>query len=392
MTENSQAPLAVIAIRQVEKSTGASRNAFEQAVALKALGYRVVILAERGRPELAERFGAKLVLLWRWPFKGAFRRFWFNRRVQAWCRHHRPAMLVSHGDVETPDVVYMHNCVHLANQCIHGHDLSPSHEVAAIHDHILKEGKFRRLAVNSRLMAVDLRDRYGINESQIEISYPGYDPEIFNVERATAGGSVRRRELGIEDDTRLIGLITSGNFTKRNVAGFVEMAAALNLRLPGRCRFLVVGKDDFAAYQRQAEQAGIAECFIWRTTVSDVETLYGALDIFVLPAHIEEFGRVALEAMACGTPVLLSSTTGAAELLEADHADLILESRDTQAWVDLLERMLSLNEEELDTLGMKLGGLVVDYSYRKQTEKLKYSFNKLAKGNVKLHESHGNNF
>lgn len=377
MTENSQAPLAVIAIRQVEKSTGASRNAFEQAVALKALGYRVVILAERGRHELAERFGAKLVLLWRWPLKGAFRRFWFNRRVQAWCRRHRPAMLVSHGDVETPDVVYMHNCVHLASQCIHGCDLSPSHEVATIHDQILKEGRFRRLAVNSRLMAVDFRDRYGIDESQIEISYPGYDPEIFNVERATAGRPLRRRELGVEGDTWLIGLITSGNFIKRNVAGFVEMAAALNQRLPGRCRFLIVGKDDFAPYQRQAEQAGMAEHFIWRTTVSDVETLYGALDIFVLPAHIEEFGRVALEAMACGTPVLLSSTTGAAELLKADHTDLILESRDTKAWVDRLERMLSLDEEELEILGMKLGDLVVDYSYRQQTEKLKYSFKML---------------
>lgn len=372
MTEDSQAPLAVIAIRQVEKSTGASRNAFEQAIALKALGYRVAILAERGRRELAEAAGAELVRLKRWPFKGPFRRFWFNRRVQAWCRRHRPAMLVSHGDVETPDVVYMHNCVHLASQRIHGRDLPPGHEVAAIHDHVLKGGKFRRLAVNSRMMANDFRDRYGIDESRIEISYPGYDPEIFNLERATAGRPVRRRELGIDDDTRLIGLITSGNFTKRNVAGFVEMAAGLDQRLPGRCRFLVVGKDDFSPYQRQAEQAGIAERFIWRTTVSDVETLYGALDIFVLPAHIEEFGRVSLEAMACGTPVLLSSTTGAAELLEADHADLILESRDTKAWVDRLERMLE--EPSLDSLGTNLSHLVIDYSYRQQTEKLRSSF------------------
>jgi len=372
VTSDLQASLAVIAIRQVEKSTGASRNAFEQAVALKALGYRVVILAERGRHELAERFGAELVLLWRWPFKGPFRRFWFNRRVQAWCRRHRPALLVSHGDVETPDVVYMHNCVHLASQLIHGRNLPAGHEVAAIHDHVLKGGKFRRVAVNSRMMANDFRDRYGIDESRIEISYPGYDPEIFNLERATAGRPVRRRELGIGDDTQLIGLITSGNFTKRNVAGFVEMAAGLEQRLPGRCRFLVVGKDDFLPYQRQAEQAGIGEHFIWRTTVSDVETLYGALDIFVLPAHIEEFGRVSLEAMACGTPVLLSSTTGAAELLEADHGDLILDSRDTDAWVDRLERML--NEEDLKILGQSLAAQVTDFSYQKQTEKLKSSF------------------
>ncbi|WP_295035479.1 glycosyltransferase, partial [Salinicola sp.] len=131
MTEDPQAPLAAIAIRQVEKSTGASRNAFEQAAALKTLGYRVTILAERGRRELAEAAGAELVRLKRWPFKGPFRRFWFNRRVQAWCRRHRPAMLVSHGDVETPDVVYMHNCVHLASQRIHGRDLPAGHDYPA---------------------------------------------------------------------------------------------------------------------------------------------------------------------------------------------------------------------------------------------------------------------
>ncbi|WP_110693599.1 glycosyltransferase family 4 protein [Salinicola halophyticus] len=372
MTEDSQVPLAVIAIRQVEKSTGASRNAFEQAAALKALGYRVVILAERGRRELAEAAGAELIRLKRWPFKGPFRRFWFNRRVQAWCRRHRPAMLVSHGDVETPDVVYMHNCVHLASQRIHGRDLPAGHEVAAIHDHVLEGGKFRRVAVNSRMMAQDLRTRYGIDDSRIEISYPGYDPDVFNLERASAGRASRRGELGVDDETWLIGLITSGNFTKRNVAGFVEMAAELEPRLAGKCRFLVVGKDDFSPYQRQAEQAGVAERFIWRTTVSDVETLYGALDVFVLPAHIEEFGRVSLEAMACGTPVLLSSTTGAAELLETDHADLILESRDTQAWVARLEGMLEASD--VKALGLTLSRLVGDYSYRCQNEKLRHSF------------------
>nr|WP_281506013.1 glycosyltransferase family 4 protein [Chromohalobacter nigrandesensis] len=370
--------MAVIAIRQVEKSTGASRNAFEQATALKTLGYRVVILAERGRRELAEAAGAELVRLKRWPFKGPFRRFWFNRRVQAWCRRHHPTMLVSHGDVETPDVVYMHNCVHLASQRIQGRELPEGHEVAAIHDRVLQSGKFRRLAVNSRMMAEDFRDRYGIDESRIEISYPGYDPEIFNLQRAAVGREARRRELGVDDDTWLIGLVTSGNFTKRNVAGFVDMAAGLEKRLPGQCRFLVVGKDDFSPYQHQAEQAGIAERFIWRTTVSDVETLYGALDVFVLPAHIEEFGRVALEAMACGTPALLSTTTGAAELLELNHADLMLESRDIGGWVDRLEQMLK--DDNLGALGAALSTLVTDYSYRCQTEKLKISFQQLEQG------------
>ena len=375
MTRDSHKPLAAIAIRQVEKSTGASRVAMNQAEFLAGRGYRVVILAERGRPALAERLGAELVRLWRWPLKGPFRRFWFNRRVQGWCRRQRPALLVSHGDVETPDTVYMHNCVHLASRLIHGRDLPAGHEVAAIHDHVLGRGKFRQVAVNSRLMAEELCERYGIATTKIEIIYPGYDPTVFNLERARGDRHARRQALGAGDDTFLIGLITSGNFTKRNVAGFVEMAAALTQRLPGRCRFLVVGKDDSAPYRQQAAAAGIADAFEWHSTVSDVETLYGALDLFVLPAHIEEFGLVGLEAMACGTPVLLSRTTGAAELIEEAHADLILDSRDIQAWVARIERLIE--QDDLTTLGDSLSKLASAHSHGRQAEKLGRAFHAL---------------
>jgi UDP-glucose:(heptosyl)LPS alpha-1,3-glucosyltransferase len=369
--------LAAIAIRQVEKSTGASRNAFEQADALTALGYRVVILAERGKPELAREHGAELVRLWRWPFKGAYRRFWFNRRVQAWARRHTPDLLVSHGDCESPDTVYLHNCVHLASQCIHGRDLPENHEVAAIHDHVLNGGKFRQVAVNSRMMGDDLVERYAISPDKIEISYPGYDPVQFTPERARAGREAQREALGVSGEEQLIGLVTSGNFTKRNVAGFVAMAALMEQASPGRYRFLVVGKDDAAPYQQQAQVAGVAERMIWRSTIAEVETLYGALDLFVLPAHIEEFGRVALEAMACGTPVLLNARVGSAELLD-DHPSLVMaaQSSPTQ-WA---ERCTHLLESDSDALSRTLAALATGYSHQAQNLKLKASFETLMAG------------
>lgn len=369
--------LAAIAIRQVEKNTGASRNAFEQADALRALGYRVVILAERGKPELARAHGAELVRLWRWPFKGAYRRFWFNRRVQAWANRHAPDLLISHGDCESPDTVYLHNCVHLASQCIHGRELPGDHEVAAIHDHVLKGGKFRQVAVNSRMMGEDLVARYGIAPERIEISYPGYDPQQFTVERARAGRAVQREALGVAEDELLVGLVSSGNFTKRNVAGFVAMAALMEQASPGRYRFLVVGKDDAAPYQQQAQAAGVAERMIWRSTIPEVETLYGALDLFVMPAHIEEFGRVALEAMACGAPVLLNARVGSAELLD-DYPELVMAAESTpQQWA---ERCSHLLESDTQALSIALASLARNYSHQAQNLKLKASFEALMAG------------
>lgn len=371
----SNARQAAIAIRQVEKSTGASRVALAQAKLLNDLGFEVSLLVERGNADVVAEHGASVVKLWRWPFKGAFRRFWFNRRVQAWCRRHRPDVLLSHGDCETSDSLYLHNCVHLAEQYIRGRELPARHEVASIHDHVLGGGKFRQVVVNSRLMGNELTHRYGIEPTKIEVSYPGYDPQQFNEQRARADRTARRESLGVAEDEKLIGLVTSGNFAKRNVKGFVEMAAELQRRAPGRYRFLVVGKDKAAAYQQQAKEAGVAERMIWRSTMPDVETVFGALDLFVLPAHIEEFGLVVAEAMACATPVLVSDRVGASELLADGYPDLVMPHGATCAeWAD---RMGALLDQEDSSIGGELATYVQQYSYIAQREKLRQSLQRL---------------
>lgn len=372
----SRARRAAIAIRQVEKSTGASRVALAQATLLNDLGFEVSLLVERGNAEAVASHGASLVKLWRWPFKGAFRRFWFNRRVQSWCRRNRPDVLLSHGDCETADTLYLHNCVHLAEQYIRGRELPAQHEVASIHDHVLGGGKFRQVVVNSRLMGNELSHRYGIDPAKIEVSYPGYDPQQFNVNRARANRTSMRQELGVDKDEKLIGLVTSGNFAKRNVRGFVEMAAELQRQAPGRYRFLVVGKDKAAKYQQQAQDAGVAERIIWRSTMPDVETVFGALDLFVLPAHIEEFGLVVAEAMACATPVLVSDRVGASELLADTYPDLVMHHEASSAeWAG---RMGMLLDQEETAIGGELANYVQQYSYIAQREKLKESLQRLA--------------
>lgn len=376
---HSSSPLAAIAIRQVENHTGASRNAFEQTKALKELGYQVVILAERGNYKQVERKGAYLVKLPRWPVKGPFRRFWFNSRVRAWCKRNRPNLLISHGDAESCDVIYMHNCVHLASQRINGTLLPKNHETASIHDHILKKKNFKLIVVNSILMAKDLQQRYDINEAQIEVGYPGYEQDIFNVNRAQEPRRKKRFELGVNEGDYLIGLITSGDFKKRNVAGFIEICKEVNNVIPNRCRFLVVGKDNPKPYQLQTEKAGIENLFIWRPTVPNVEHFYGALDAFVLPAHIEEFGRVALEAMACGTPVLLSSWVGASELIRGPFPNLVIDTNDRKKWA---EKIISiLQDSNRYSMGIELASFASNYSHHHQLQNLKNSFRSLEKVN-----------
>lgn len=377
MTSHTLTPLAAIAIRQVEKNTGASRVALGQIEALRQLGYKVIILAEKGDAQRVQQAGGELKKLWRWPFKGAFRRFWFNRRVQAWCQRHHPQLLISHGDVVSPDIVFLHNCVHLAQSRIHGTSLPPRHEVATMHDFILNSENQALIAVNSKMMGDELQQRYQIPATRIKVNYPGYDAEQFNLETAQQLRDQQRQQLGLASDQKLIGLITSGNFKKRNVDGFIRIAAEVlkQAKETDPLKFLVVGKDDAAPYQQQCKEAGIQQHFIWLTPQQHVEALYAALDLFVLPAHIEEFGCVALEAMACGTPVLLSNWVGASEILKDHYSSLVVPDNDEAQWAMRINEML--NTSTLRATGHELAHLATQYSHQHQYEKLKSLFQSL---------------
>ena len=81
----------------------------------------------------------------------------------------------------------------------------------------------------------------------------------------------------------------------------------------------------------------------------DLVALYRATDLFVYPSLYEGFGLPALEAMACGTPVLASNTASLPEVV--GDAALTVDPRDEDALVSQLERGLT-DRELRDRLGV----------------------------------------
>jgi glycosyltransferase involved in cell wall biosynthesis len=69
----------------------------------------------------------------------------------------------------------------------------------------------------------------------------------------------------------------------------------------------------------------------------DVPTLYSAADVLAHPAHLEGFGLTPLEAMACGTPVVVSAATSLPEVV--GEAGLLVPPHDQAAWVEALRRI-----------------------------------------------------
>ena len=113
-------PLAVFALRQVRRSTGAVRNVLEQAECIHAMGYDVRICAERvDRARLAER-QIRWARVPRLPVKGYPRRLFFDWWVQRYLRRVRPDLFISHGDARSDDLLVIHNCLALTQESLHG--------------------------------------------------------------------------------------------------------------------------------------------------------------------------------------------------------------------------------------------------------------------------------
>lgn len=119
-------------------------------------------------------------------------------------------------------------------------------------------------------------------------------------------------------------LVHVSNFRPvKRVTDVVRIFAAVARVHPAR--LLMVGDGpDRAAAERAAADLGVASRTTFLGAVADVERLVADADAFLLPSDGESFGLAALEAMACGVPVVGARAGGLPEVV-ADGVDGILE-------------------------------------------------------------------
>lgn len=99
--------------------------------------------------------------------------------------------------------------------------------------------------------------------------------------------------------------------------------------------------------QAQAERLGIAERITWPGMLrgKDKWGAFYAADVFCLPSHQENFGIVVAEALACGTPVLISNKVNIWREIEKDGVGFV--NPDSVEGTELgLRRWLSISDDE----------------------------------------------
>src|SRR5439155_19926136 len=85
--------------------------------------------------------------------------------------------------------------------------------------------------------------------------------------------------------------------------------------------------------------AGERVRFLGRVPDAELPLWYNIADIFAYPSLYEGFGLPALEAMACGTPVIASNTSSLPEVV--GEAGILVDPGDTGAWSAAMGRLLA---------------------------------------------------
>jgi glycosyltransferase involved in cell wall biosynthesis len=207
----------------------------------------------------------------------------------------------------------------------------------------------------------------GADPKKIRVLHNGVDLNRFKP--LSGVKSEMRRKLGIAQDASVV-LTVRRLVYKNGIDTLVESAEIAAKKNP-KLVFVVVGKGpDFEEVKEKIAQLGMQRNFRLTGFVSDEELplYYNAADLFALPSKSGEgLPLVALEAMACGLPVIATNVGGTSEVMSDDYGKLVPPNSPGA----LAEAILEFSREDLVVLKKDLRAMMEQrYSWDKNVEKL----------------------
>ncbi len=206
-----------------------------------------------------------------------------------------------------------------------------------------------RVVCNSGETLAWIRGRNQQESGRYVAIWNGYDLPVSPTDRLGA-----RQDLGASADDVLFVLVGRVNAWKGQgllVQAFSDLVRT-RPELPVRLALVgsaFAGQEHFE-HQLQAAIAasGCADRICWQRFRPDVEQVWAAADVVVVPStDPEPFGRVALEAMAFCKPVLASAHGGLIEIVQHEVTGLLVPPRDAAALTAAMARLAADKEERL---------------------------------------------
>ena len=191
--------------------------------------------------------------------------------------------------------------------------LSPHHRYLLEAERALfTGGRLRAVICNSMMVADEIAARFGTARDKLVLIRNAVDGATFHPGLRGEMRDAVRQQLGIPREAQAVLHVGSG-FERKGVRAMLESVA----RARGKPWAIVVGRDKrAAAHAAHARRLGLADRVRFVGSVSDVRPYYAASDVFLLATLYDPQPNAALEAMACGLPVVTTRKCGVAEMIE----------------------------------------------------------------------------
>ena len=249
--------------------------------------------------------------------------------LNAWRRVMREAM-----EVFAPDVVHAQHVwltafvtqelgLPYVASC-HGTDLMGFKQGPRYREKTLVGAKAaHRIIVISKQVMTDAMETYGIGEDKVSLIWNGFDSDCFHIiDDATKETVLGEFGLGGADKP-LVSFV--GKFAQfKGIDVLLRAAALYEKQIPG-IQTLLVGNgelwDEMIGLRDELALSGVH--FLGHQTQPIVSRIYNAADVSVVPSRVEPFGLVAVEALACATPVVATDAGGLPDFITDEVGALV---------------------------------------------------------------------
>jgi D-inositol-3-phosphate glycosyltransferase len=258
-----------------------------------------------------------------------------------------------------PLVHTMHTMAKVKNLALADHD-QPEPVARAIGEEQIVAGA-KALIANTDAEAANLVSLYNACPDRVHVVAPGVDLDHF----APGGGRREARvQLGLDKESLILAFV--GRIQPHKGPDVLISAAAEMIKhdpiMKSKLQILIIGGvsggtgEELGRLQALARFLGVHDRvkFIPPVSREDLPHWYRAADVVCVPSYSESFGLVALEAQACGTPVVAAAVGGLRTAVADGFSGSLVDGHDSRSWSAVLTRLL---QEPQRRIALSMGAL-----------------------------------
>jgi D-inositol-3-phosphate glycosyltransferase len=234
--------------------------------------------------------------------------------------------------------------------------------------------------------AQELIGGYGADPQRVCVVPPGVDLGMFQ----PMDRDVARREIGYGSGRLLLFV---GRLERlKGVEVAIRSLGLLRDRRHDDVRLLILGEDSHEGDESEKErlkaiaaEVGVRDRvdFVGSVAHHELPYFYAAADVCVMPSYSESFGLVALEAQACGCPVVASGVSGLRSVVRDEVSGYLIDEHDPAAYAERIGRLLE-NSELAQQMGRRGRLLSQRFSWTRTADRLEELFEQVVAGNQAL--------